>query len=211
MEKEKLPIEKDVDLELEYKLYSVYDFLKKRWKLVISLLFIVLVGAAGFYLKEKLDKEKREKASILLSKIKINSQLSENKIEEAKKLIIDFEKNYSSTDLYKVVLAYKILIEKESNKEDQKSAKELLGLLKTDLKSGVNEYIAYTDYKENKLKEAKLVLESIDQKNYNFYSSRALLGFIYKKEGNTQKAQEMFKLLSNSNYRYFSLIGKENL
>lgn len=209
MEKEKLPIEKDVDLELEYKLYSVYDFLKKRWKLVISLLFIVLVGAAGFYLKEKLDKEKREKASILLSKI--NSQLSENKIEEAKKLIIDFEKNYSSTDLYKVVLAYKILIEKESNKEDQKSAKELLGLLKTDLKSGVNEYIAYTDYKENKLKEAKLVLESIDQKNYNFYSSRALLGFIYKKEGNTQKAQEMFKLLSNSNYRYFSLIGKENL
>ncbi|MEJ5173581.1 MAG: tetratricopeptide repeat protein [Hydrogenothermaceae bacterium] len=209
MEKEKLPIEKDVDLELEYKLYSVYDFLKKRWKLVVSLLFIVLVGAAGFYLKEKLDKEKREKASILLSKI--NSQLSENNIDEAKKLISDFEKEYRSTDLYKVVLAYKILIEKESGKEDQKSANQLLALLKTDLRSGVNEYIAYTDYKENKLKDAKSVLESIDQKNYNFYSSRVLLGFIYKKEGNTQKAQEMFKLLSNSNYRYFSLIGKENL
>jgi hypothetical protein len=28
MEKEKLPIEKDVDLEFEYKVYRIYDFLK---------------------------------------------------------------------------------------------------------------------------------------------------------------------------------------
>ncbi|MEZ0324078.1 MAG: tetratricopeptide repeat protein [Hydrogenothermaceae bacterium] len=209
MEKEKLPLEKDVDVELEYKLYSFYDLIKKRWKLFTSLLIVILIGVFGYYFKKSLDEKKREEASVLLSKI--TSQLSENKIEEAKKLISDFEKNYSSTDLYKVVLAYKILIDKENNKEDKKSARELSELLKTDLKSGVKEYIAYIDYKENKLKEAKSILESIDQKNYNFYSSRVLLGFIYKKEGDIQKAQEMFKLLSNCNYRYFSLIGKENL
>lgn len=209
MENKKLPLEKDVDLEIEYKLYSIYDFIKKRWKIFLSLSIVLLAMIFGLYFKKQLDIQNREKASKIL--VEINQALSKNDMEKAKKLIGDFEKDYKDTDLYKVILAYNIIMEKESGKDDLKSSEILLKNIKTEVKSTVKEYIAYINYKNGNVKEAKNSLESIDQKNFNFYSAQSLLGFIYKKEGQIGKAQEKFRLLSNSKYRYFSVIGKENL
>lgn len=209
MENKKLPLEKDVDLELEYKVYSIYDRLKKRWKPILASVVLILLIISGYMYKNQLDNKKKEEASVLLSQI--NSALSKEDTKLAEQLIEKFEKNYKNTDLWKVVLAYKILINKEKNIDDEKVAKELSDSLKTDLKSGIDEYIAYINMKKGNLKQAKDILSNIDQKNYNYYSAKLLLGIIYKRESDTKQAEDIFKLLSNSKYRYFSLIGKESL
>lgn len=209
MEEKKLPLEKDVDLELEYKVYSLYDKIKKRWKLLVGALITLILLFAGYLYKKHLDQENLKKASALLSDI--NEAVSKDNTAKAEELIKKFEKEFSGTDLIKVVFAYKVMLNKEKNIDDRETAKKLHSLLKTDLKSGVSEYIAYLDYKNNNLSQAKKVLSEIDQKNYNFYSAKMLLGFIYKKEGNTKEAENIFKMLTNSKYRYFSIIGKENI
>lgn len=209
MNEKELPLKKDVDLELEYKVYSLYDKIKKMWKVLIATLLAVVLIISGYLYKRHLDEENIKKASVLLSEI--NDAVSKNDTAKAENLIKNFEKDYSDTDLNKVVLAYKILLNREKGIEDMETAKKLHATLKTDLKSGLSEYIAYLDYKSNNITKSKNVLSEIDQKSYNFYSSKALLGFIYKREGNLTEAENVFKMLSNSKYRYFSMIGKENL
>lgn len=209
LENKKLPLEKDVDLELEYRVYSLYDKVRKRWKFIVAFIVLILVIISAFLYKNQIDIKKTEEASILVSQI--NDALSKEDIKLAESLIEKFERKYKDTDLWKVVLAYKILINKEKSIEDEKIVQELYNNLKTDLKSGVNEYMAYVVFKKGDLEKAKAILLDIDQKNYNYYSARLLLGFIYKKQLNTKEAENIFKLLSNAKYRYFSLIGKENL
>jgi predicted negative regulator of RcsB-dependent stress response len=207
MEKEKLPIEKDVDLELEYKVYRIYDFLKKHFKFVLAFLLLLIVISGGLYYKSQIDKQNREKASLYLSKI--DDLLSEDKLEDAKKELENFKKQYGDTEFYKVALAYEILINKEENKEP---AEKLKNELKTDLSSGVNEYLAYLKNKEGNSKEAKEILKSIDSKKYNYISAQTLYALILKKEGNFQEAKKIFETIKNNqNYRYFSLLAKENL
>ncbi|EEP60810.1 tetratricopeptide repeat protein [Sulfurihydrogenibium yellowstonense] len=210
MEKEKLPIEKDVDLEFEYKVYGIYDFLKKHFKFVLAFLLLLIVISGGLYYKNQVDRQNREKASLHLSKIA--DLLSENKLEDARKELENFKKQYGNTDLYKVALAYEILINKEENKENKEPAEKLKNELKTDLSSGVNEYLAYLKNKEGNSKEAKEILKSIDSKKYNYISAQTLYALILRKEGNFQEAQKIFETIKNNqNYRYFSLLAKENL
>lgn len=209
MEKRKVPLEKDIDIELEYRIYSLYDRIRKRWKFVLGIVLSVFLLASGYYYKKTLDMKKKEEASVLI--VGINEKLSKEDTTGAQKVIEEFEKRYRDTDYKKVVLAYKILLQKEKGIDDTKSAEELKESLSTELKSGLKEYLAYVKYKNGKIKEAKESLLSIEPKDYNYFSGRMLLGFIYKKESDLSKAQEMFKSLSNSKYRYFSLIGKENL
>ena len=210
MNKEKLPIEKDVDIELEYKIYHLWDKVKKYLKFILAFVVILLIGSAGYYLYSKKKQEENEKASVYVSKIA--NLLSEDKKEEAKKLIEEFEKKYKDTNFYKVVLSYKVMIVKDEGKEDEKTANDLKEKLNTQLSEGVKEYIAYIKFKENKNNQAKEILKSIDKDKYNYISAQSTLGLIYKKEGNYQEAEKIFNLIKeNKDYRYFSILAKENL
>lgn len=210
MEKEKLPVEKDVDLELEYKIYRVYDILKKKIKLILISLVILLLIFLGYYYKKELDSQEKIKASVELTKI--SQLIADNKLSEAEKEINNFEKNYKDTDYYKVVLAYKILLKKENNLEDVESGKKILNLLETDISSGFKEYLAYINYKNGDLKTSKDYLKSINSKDYNYLSSQILYAFILKKEGSYEEAKKIFEMVKNNqNYRYLSLLAKESL
>ena len=210
MNKEKLPIEKDVDIELEYKIYHLWDKVKKYLKFILAFVVILLIGSAGYYLYSKKKQEENEKASVYVSKIA--NLLSEDKKEEAKKLIEEFEKKYKDTNFYKVILSYKVMIAKDEGKEDEKTANDLKEKLNTQLSEGVKEYIAYIKFKENKNNQAKEILKSIDKDKYNYISAQSTLGLIYKKEGNYQEAEKIFNLIKeNKDYRYFSILAKENL
>ena len=210
MEKEKLPIEKDVDLEFEYKVYRFYDFLKKHFKFVLAFVLLLIILSGGLYYKNQLDQQNREKASIYLSKIA--DLLSENRLSDAKKELENFKKQYGNTDYYKVALAYEILINKEEDKENKEPAEKLKDQLKTELSSGVSEYIAYLENKEGNSKKAKEILKSIDSKKYNYISAQTLYALILRKEGSFQEVQKIFETIKNNqNYRYFSLLAKENL
>ncbi len=210
MEKEKLPIEKDVDLELEYKIYRIYDILKKKIKTILISLVILLIIFAGYYYKKELDLQKKIKASVELTKI--SQLISDNKLAEAEKEIGNFEKNYKDTDYYKVVLAYKILLKRESNLEDLESVKQISNLLETDISSGFKEYLSYLSYKNGDLKTSKDYLKSIDSKSYNYLSSQIISAFILKKEGNYEEARKILEMVKNNqNYRYLSLLAKESL
>jgi len=192
MEKEKLPIEKDVDLEFEYKVYRIYDFLKKHFKFALAFLLLLIIISGGLYYKNQIDKQNREKASLYLSKI--TDLLSENKLEDARKELENFKKQYGDTEFYKVTLAYEILINEEENKENKEPAEKLKNELKTDLSSGVNEYIAYLKNKEGNSKEAKEILKSIDSKKYNYISAQTLYALILKKKAIFKKLKKSLKL-----------------
>ncbi len=210
MEKEKLPIEKDVDLELEYKIYRLYDILKKKIKIILIFFVILLILLGGYYYKKELDLQNNTKASVEL--MKISQLIADNKLVEAEGEIKNFEKNFKDTDYYKVILAYKILLKKENNVEDAESSKQLLNLLKTDISSGFKEYLAYINYKNGDLKTSKSYLKDIDSKNYNYLSSQILYAFILRKEGNYQEANKILDMIKNNqNYRYLSLLAKESL
>jgi hypothetical protein len=87
------------------------------------------------------------------------------------------------------------LINKEENKENKEPAEKLRNELKTDISSGVNEYLAYLKNKEGNSKEAKEILKSIDSKKYNYISAQTLYALILKKEGNFQEAQKIFETI----------------
>lgn len=141
MSKEKLPLEKDVDIELEYKIYHLWDKVKKYLKIILAFVVILLIGSLGYYLYTKKKQEENEKASVYVSKIA--NLLSEDKKEEAKKLIDEFEKKYKDTNFYKVILSYKIMMAKDEGKEDEKLANALKEKLNTQILEGVKEYTAY--------------------------------------------------------------------
>lgn len=210
MSKEKLPIEKDVDIELEYKIYHFWDKIKRYLRFILAFVVILLIGSAGYYFYSKKKEEENQKASVYITKI--NNLLSDNKKEEAIKLILEFEKNYKDTDYYKVIIAYKIMTEKEENKDDINLAKMLESKLKTQLSKGLKEYVAYINFKNGKVNDSKQDLKSINKEDYNYISAQSLLALIYKKEGNFQEAEKIFKTIQeNKNYRYFSILAKENL
>ncbi len=210
MSKEKLPLEKDVDIELEYKIYHLWDKIKKYLKLIVAGVIILFISSLGYYLYKQKKEEENQKASVYITKI--NNLLADNKKDEALKLIQEFEKNYKDTDYYKVILAYKIMMMKEDGKEDVNLVKDLKEKLKTQLSKGMIEYEGYLKYKSGKTKEAQENLKLINKEDYNYISAQSLLAFIYKKEGNFQEVEKIFKTIKeNKNYRYFSILARENL
>ncbi|WP_297889587.1 tetratricopeptide repeat protein [Sulfurihydrogenibium sp.] len=210
MSKDKLPLEKDVDIELEYKVYHLWDKVKKYLKFIVATVLILFIFSLGYYFYKQKKEEENQKASVYITKI--NNLLADNKKDEAQKLIQEFEKNYKDTDYYKVILAYKIMMMKEENKEDISLAKELKNKLQTELSKGMIEYESYLEYKSGKQNEAKEMLKSINKEDYNYISAQSLLALIYKKEGNFQEAEKIFKTIQeNKNYRYFSILARENL
>lgn len=210
MSKEKLPLEKDVDIELEYKIYHLWDKVKKYLKLIVAGVIILFISSLGYYLYKQKKEEENQKASVYITKI--NNLLADNKKDEALKLIQEFEKNYKDTDYYKVILAYKIMMMKEDSKEDVNLVKDLKEKLKTQLSKGMIEYEGYLKYKSGKIKEAQENLKLINKEDYNYISAQSLLALIYKKEGNFQEVEKIFKTIKeNKNYRYFSILARENL
>lgn len=210
LSKDKLPLEKDVDIELEYKVYHLWDKVKKYLKFIVATVLILFIFSLGYYFYKQKKEEENQKASVYITKI--NNLLADNKKDEAQKLIQEFEKNYKDTDYYKVILAYKIMMMKEENKEDISLAKELKNKLQTQLSKGMIEYESYLEYKSGKPSEAKEMLKSINKEDYNYISAQSLLALIYKKEGNFQEAEKIFKTIQeNKNYRYFSILARENL
>ncbi len=210
LSKDKLPLEKDVDIELEYKVYHLWDKVKKYLKFIVATVLILFIFSLGYYFYKQKKEEENQKASVYITKI--NNLLADNKKDEAQKLIQEFEKNYKDTDYYKVILAYKIMMMKEENKEDISLAKELKNKLQTELSKGMIEYESYLEYKSGKQNEAKEMLKSINKEDYNYISAQSLLALIYKKEGNFQEAEKIFKTIQeNKNYRYFSILARENL
>ncbi|WP_457641753.1 tetratricopeptide repeat protein [Persephonella sp.] len=204
-----VPLKEDVDIEFEYKVYMLFDKLKKYKIFIISgFVTFILVIAAAVYIKSEKEKVLNEASAIAYD---IGKMFSENKEEEAKKLIEKLKNQYGDTPYVKIAVAYEILLEKEKRNPDKNKITELKNLLETDqLKSGLNEYYGYVLHLENKDNEALQTLDQIDQKYYNYISGLLLKGFIYRKQG--KDAGNIFKqVMELSKYNYFRKIAEENL
>jgi len=209
--KKKLPLEQDVDIEFEYKVYMLYDFLKKNKKFVIggTLLIIALIGTFFYY--------KQQKNNMLNNSSLISYQIQEafNKkdFKKVKQLISKMKKEYPDSPFMKVALAYNILLKKETNKATPNDINKLQVRINShQLNAGLNEFKGYLYYKANEYSKTLNILKSIDQKYYNYVSALTLKGFTFKRLNQDDKALSIFnQVLELSKYEYFKLVAKENL
>ncbi|WP_457639173.1 tetratricopeptide repeat protein [Persephonella sp.] len=211
MEKKKVPLEKDVDIEFEYKVYMVYDFLKKNKIFVFTgVLLVVLLISAFFYYKHQ--KEEMLNSSSLIA-YNIHKAFSEKKYDEALKLIEKLKIEYPDSPFVKVGLAYYLLIKKEKDEIKPDDLNQLQVRVKSvQLNGGLTEFKGYLYYKNKEYGKTLGTIKNIDQRFYNYVSTLTLKGFTLKKMGRDSEALEVFKQVEElSPYEYFKLIAKENL
>jgi len=210
-EKKKVPLEKDVDIEFEYKVYMIYDFLKNNKKFVISgvVLFVLLLGSFFYYKHQK--EETLNNSSVVL--YKIQKAFSEKKYEEVVKLANQLKKEFPDSPFVKVALAYELLVKKEKGSITPDDLNKLqVRVNSTQLNAGLTEYRGYLYYSKKEYGKTLTTLERIDQTFYNYVSALTLKGFTYKRLGKDDKAISIFKQVQElSRYDYFKLIAKENL
>ncbi|ACO03395.1 MAG TPA: hypothetical protein DEP48_06875 [Persephonella sp.] len=204
-----VPIKEDVDLEFEYKIYMLFDKLKKYKLFIIAgfVAFILLI--IGFvYLKSEREKLLNEASGVVYD---IRASYIDKKYDKADNLIKKFKERYSDTPYLKLVLAYELLIQKEKNNVSEDKIKEVEKHINSEqIRSGLKEFYAYTLHSKGKNKEALTVLDQIDQKYYNYISALLLKGFILKKEG--KNPEDIFRQITElSKYNYFKKIAEENL
>ncbi len=204
-----IPIKEDVDLEFEYKVYMLFDKLKKyKLFLIAGFIGLILLIVGFVYIKSEREKILNKAAGTVYE---IRKLYNDKKYDEAEKLIKEFKGKYSDTPYIKLALTYELLIEKDSKNITVEKIRNLEKVLKSDqLKSGIKEYYAYLLYKKGKNDEALKTVDQIDQKYYNFISALLLKGFILKKEG--KNPEDIFRQISElSKYNYFKKIAEENL
>jgi predicted negative regulator of RcsB-dependent stress response len=211
MKKEKLPLEKDVDIEFEYKLYLFWERIRKYTKLIIAVIIAVIIGIFGFIYKKNADEKILNEASSVI--YEIGDLYANGKYDKAMEIIARFKDQYGDTPFVKLAVSYEILIKKEKNKEDLQTASNLKQLLVSEqLKAQNREYIGYIHYKEKQYQQSLNILNTVEQKHFNYISAQILKGADFVKLGKLQEAESIFKNISEtSNYRYFTIIARENL
>jgi len=119
MKKKHLPLEKDVDIEFEYKVYMILDHLKKYYKPLLAIGVAIIVGIVIFYLYQKNKEETYNRASAVI--FEISNLYANEKYESAEKLIKRFKEQFSDTPYVKLADAYSILIMKAKNEDTKLS------------------------------------------------------------------------------------------
>ncbi|WP_457626892.1 tetratricopeptide repeat protein [Persephonella sp.] len=211
MEKKKVPLEKDVDIEFEYKVYMIYDFLKSNLKFVIAgVVLVALLIGAFFYYKYQ-QEEILNRSSVMA--YNIQKAFSQKKYDEAQKLIEKLKKEYPDSPFVKVALSYELLIKKEKNSISPDDLNKLQVRVKSkQLNSGLTEFKGYLYFKNGDYGKTLGVIKPINQEFYNYVSALTLKGFTLKKLGKDDLALEAFKQIQElSKYEYFKLIAKENM
>ena len=215
MKKEKVPIEENVDIELEYKLLHLYDKVKPYIKLIIGGFVAFILAVIGYIYYKNKQSQYYQQASVYILKIK--EEVENGKIDEAKKDIKFFKANYADTPYIKLVYGYELILAKKekNNKNLYSLSTKLKENLSTDqMKGYITEYQAYLDYENKQYEKAKAKLDTIDQSHFNYLSVLTLKGFILKREGKAEEAKQLFKEVqefSKGKFRYFEEIAKNNL
>ena len=211
MERKKVPLEKDVDIEFEYKVYMIYDFLKKNKGFVITgiVLFFLLLISFFFY--------KHHKETVLNESSVLAYQLQKaydaKQFKKAENLIKKMKDKYPDSPFIKVAIAYSLLIKKDEEKIKPTDLNLLQVRINSDqINSGLTEFRGYLYYKNNEYGKTLTVIRPIDQRFYNYVSALTLKGFTLKKMGEDKKSANVFnQVLQLSKYDYFRLLAKENL
>ncbi len=214
MKKKHLPLEKDVDIEFEYKVYMVLDYLKKYYKPLLAIGVAIIVGIVAFYLYQKNKEETYNRASAVM--FEISNLYANEKYESAEKLIKRFKEQFSDTPYVKLADAYSILIMKAKNENTKKIesiSNELKEKLKTKhLKSAFTEFESYLKYRENNYQSAIELTKNVKQEHFNYISAATLRAFAFKKLGKDREAKQIFEEISQTSpYQYFKLVARENL
>ena len=211
MEKKKLPLEQDVDIEFEYKVYMFYDFVKKNIKLFIAgIVLIILLIVAFFYYRHHQQEILNKSSSIAYQ---ISKLYQDKKYQEAEKLINKIKKEYPESPFVKVAIAYDLLIKKDQSKITPEDINKLqVRLNSQQLNAGLTEYKGYLYYKNKEYGKTLNIIKTIDQRFYNYISALTLKAFTLQKTGNSSEAKNVFnEILQLSKYDYFKLLAKENL
>jgi len=202
-----VPLKEDVDIEFEYKIYILYERLKKYKFLILGVFvgIILVIVASYFYQKHK--EERINEASVIF--YNLEKAYNENKYNEAKKFIEKLKNDYKDTGYYKLALSYELLIKKEKNQISVEDIDNLKNSLNTeDLKGYLSEYQAYIAYKNEKYNDALDKLNSITQQNFNYISALTLKGIVLIKEKNPQFKQVLEEVVNLSQYDYFKQVAK---
>ncbi|MDQ7056064.1 MAG: tetratricopeptide repeat protein [Persephonella sp.] len=211
MEKKKVPLEKDVDIEFEYKVYMFYDFLKKNIKLVITgIVILILIIATYFYYRHS-QEQLLNNSSVAL--YRIQKAFSSKNFDDAEKLINQFKNKYPDSPFIKVALAYEILIKREKNSIKPEDLNRLqVRVNSKQLNAGLTEYRAYIYYKNKEYGKTLGIIRNIDQRYYNYISALTLKGFTLKHSGKEKESANTFnQVFQLSKYEYFKLLAKENM
>ncbi len=215
MKKEKVPIEENVDIELEYKLLHLYDKVKPYIKLIIGGFVAFILAVIGYIYYKNKQLQYYQQASVYILKIK--EEVENGKIDEAKKDIKFFKAKYADTPYIKLIYGYELILAKKekNNKNLYSLSTKLKENLSTDqMKGYITEYQAYLDYENKQYEQAKAKLDTIDQSHFNYLSALTLKGFILKREGKAEEAKQLFNQVeqfSKGKFRYFEEIAKNNL
>ncbi len=214
MKKKQLPLEKDVDIEFEYKVYMILDYLKKYHKPLIALaVAVILAIVAFFYFKKEREKTYNQASAVIFQ---IGELYAQEKYEDAQKLIKSFKQQFSDTPYIKLALSYELLILKAKGEKPEKQkpvVEELKNKLETrQLKSAFIEYDGYLSYVSNKPQESIDILSKVKKEHFNYLSATLLKAFAFKKLGKNEQARSLFEEISQTSaYQYFKLVARENL
>ncbi|SNZ11420.1 Putative negative regulator of RcsB-dependent stress response [Persephonella hydrogeniphila] len=211
MEKKKVPLEKDVDIEFEYKVYMIYDFLKKNKIFVITgVVLVFLLIFTFFAYKHHKETVLNESSAIVYQIQKAYDSKDYKKVQE---LVNKLKKEYSGSPFVKLGIAYQLLVKKEKEEIKPEDLNKLQVRVNSDqINAGLTEYRAYLYYRNKQYGKVITTVRPIDQRFYNYVSALMLKGFALKKLGEEDKAVAAFnQVLQLSRYDYFKLIAKENL
>ena len=214
MKKKHLPLEKDVDIEFEYKIYMFLDYLKKYSKLLIAFAVLIFLSIVAFFYYQKEKEKTYNQASAII--YDIGELYAQKKYDDAIKLIKSFKQKFSDTPYIKIALSYELLISKEKNENSDKQkpiAKNIKQKLETkQLKSAFTEFDGYLSYDMDKFQEAVNTLNKVKKEHFNYLSATLLKAFALKKIGKEKEAKSLFEEISETSaYQYFKLVARENL
>ena len=202
-----VPLKEDVDIEFEYKVYLLYEKLKKYKFLIIGLFIGIIFLIVASYFYKKYQEERLNKASVVF--YNLAKAYSENKYDEAKKFINKLKSEFQDTGYYKLALSYELLMNKEKSNLKVEDINKLKGNLNTeDLKGYFSEYKAYLKYEDKKYDEALKILSSVTQQDFNYISALTLRGIVLIKEKNPQFKQVLEEVANLSQYDYFKQIAQ---
>ena len=201
-----VPLKEDVDIELEYKIYLLYERLKK-YKLVILGFFIGLILAlVGLFLYKNYQENKLNNASIVFYNLQTSFEKGDYKTAE--KYINKIKSDYKDTGYYKLAIVYELLIKKSKNNISVKDIDKLKNLTETDnLKGYLEEYQAYIQFKNKKYDDVLSHLNKINQQNFNYISALTLKGIVLIKKGDKNYKQVLEEVANLSKTVYFKEVA----
>jgi len=201
-----VPLKEDVDIEFEYKVYLLYEKLKKYKFFILGFFIVLFLAILSLFFYKNYQENKLNEASTVFYNLQASFEKGDYKAAE--KYINKIKSNYRDTGYYKLAIVYELLIKKNKKNISVKDIDNLKNLTETaNLKGYLEEYQAYLQFKNKKYDDVLSHLNKINQQNFNYISALTLKGIVLIKKGDKNYKQVLEEVANLSKTVYFKEVA----